>query len=129
MREGELLGKRLGERARMSAVYECPKCNSQDVYFGNKTIVGGIGGIYGNRSKDVRRPFCRTCDIEALPLKGESKGSPQALALVLIGIGIVWILTYYVSGTGLPLPALGAFNIAAAFAVMFAGFLLTTRKR
>ena len=113
----------------MSNVYECPKCNSQDVYFGAKTILGGIGGIYGNRSKDVRRPFCRTCDIEALPLKGESKGSSQAVAIVLIGIGLLWILMYYVSGTGLPLPAFGAFNIAIGVGVMFAGFILTARKR
>jgi hypothetical protein len=113
----------------MSAVYECPKCNSQDVYFGNKTIVGGIGGIYGNRSKDVRRPFCRTCDIEALPLKGESKPSLLPLAYLLIVFGLIWIMTYYVSGTGLPLPPLGAFNIAVGFAVMLVGFILTTRKR
>ena len=36
---------------------------------------------------------------------------------------------YYVSGTGLPLPAFGAFNIAIGFGVMFAGFILTARKR
>ena len=91
--------------------------------------MGGIGGIWGNRSKDVRRPFCRTCDIEALPVQGESKGKPQALAFVLMGVGLLWILTFYISGAVLPLPGLGAFNILIGFAVMLAGFILTTRKR
>lgn len=113
----------------MSDVYECPKCNSQDVYFGTKTILGGLGGIYGNRSKDVRRPFCRTCDIEAVPLKRESKGNAQALPIVLIGVGVVWILTYYISGTGFPLPALGPLNIAIGFGIMLVGFVLTAKKR
>ena len=64
-----------------------------------------------------------------MPLKVESKGRSQAFTFVLIGIGLLWILMYYVSGTGLPLPAFGAFNIAIGFGVMFAGFILTARKR
>jgi len=45
----------------------------------------------------------------------------------LMILGLVWILTYYISGTGWPVPALGPWNIAVGFGVMFAGFLMTTR--
>ena len=47
----------------------------------------------------------------------------------LMLIGLVWILTYYISGTGLPVPSLGPWNIAVGFGIMFAGFLMTTRWR
>jgi Uncharacterised protein family (UPF0233). len=47
----------------------------------------------------------------------------------LMLIGLVWILTYYISGTGLPIPSLGPWNIAVGFGVMFVGFLMTTRWR
>jgi hypothetical protein len=36
-------------------------------------------------------------------------------------------LTYYISGIGWPVPAIGAWNIAVGFGIMFAGFLMTTR--
>lgn len=45
----------------------------------------------------------------------------------LMLVGLVWILTYYISGTGWPVPPLGPWNIAVGFGIMFAGFLMTTR--
>jgi hypothetical protein len=42
-------------------------------------------------------------------------------------LGLAWILTYYISGTGWPVPPLGAWNIGVGFAIMFVGFLMTTR--
>ncbi len=59
----------------MSNEFQCPKCGGHDTYMANKTIMGGIGGIYGNRSKDVMKPFCRTCDIEALPISKIQKAN------------------------------------------------------
>lgn len=44
-------------------------------------------------------------------------------------IGLVWIIVYYVSGTALPVPALGNMNILVGFGIMFVGFLMTTRWR
>ena len=49
----------------MAPTYVCPKCKGTDVYFANKQKITGIGGIYGNRQKEVKAPFCRKCDIEA----------------------------------------------------------------
>lgn len=49
----------------MAPTYVCPKCKGKDVYFANKQKITGIGGIYGNRQKEFKAPFCRKCDIEA----------------------------------------------------------------
>jgi hypothetical protein len=50
---------------------------------------------------------------------------PVMFGLMLFGLA--WILTYYISGTGWPIPAIGAWNIAVGFGIMFIGFLMTTR--
>jgi hypothetical protein len=52
----------------MAPTYVCPKCSGTDVYFRNKQKITGLGGIYGNRQKEVKAPFCRKCDIEADPM-------------------------------------------------------------
>jgi hypothetical protein len=40
-----------------------------------------------------------------------------------------WALTFYLSQTQLPVPALGSWNILVGFGIMFIGFLMTTRWR
>ena len=47
----------------------------------------------------------------------------------LMLIGLIWILVYYIAGTGWPIPSIGPWNIAVGFGIMFAGFLMTTRWR
>lgn len=44
-------------------------------------------------------------------------------------LGLAWIITFYVSGTNLPIPNLGNWNILIGFGIMFVGFLMTTRWR
>jgi hypothetical protein len=46
-------------------------------------------------------------------------------------LGLVWIVTYYVTSStlSLPVPALGQNNIFVGFGIMFIGFLMTTRWR
>lgn len=44
-------------------------------------------------------------------------------------IGLVWILTFYVSAGLFPIPSIGAINIVIGFGLMFIGFLMTTRWR
>ena len=44
-------------------------------------------------------------------------------------LGLAWIIVYYVSGSSLPIPAISNWNIAVGFAIMFVGFLMTTRWR
>jgi hypothetical protein len=52
---------------------------------------------------------------------------PVMFAFMLIGL--IWIITFYVSGTSLPVPQLGTWNILVGFGIMFVGFLMTTRWR
>jgi hypothetical protein len=44
-------------------------------------------------------------------------------------VGLVWILTYYVSQARYPITDIGAMNIVIGFGLMFVGFLMTTRWR
>ena len=53
---------------------------------------------------------------------------PVMLALMLIGL--VWVVTYYISGANeYPVPQLGRWNLGVGFGFMMAGFLMTTRWR
>jgi len=51
----------------------------------------------------------------------------KPLMFGLMLLGLAWILTYYISGIGWPIPMIGAWNIAVGFGIMFVGFLMTTR--
>lgn len=44
-------------------------------------------------------------------------------------VGLAWIIVFYVTQSQLPIPALGNWNIAIGFGIMFVGFLMTTRWR
>ena len=44
-----------------------------------------------------------------------------------MAVGFLWVIVYYISGTTLPVPALGPWNIVIGFAVMFVGFIMTTK--
>ena len=61
-----------------------------------------------------------------------AKGNPRWLVPVMVGLmvlGLVWIVTYYLTsaGLGLPIPALRQWNLLIGFALIIAGFGLTTR--
>ena len=53
---------------------------------------------------------------------------PLMLGLMLVGL--VWVVTYYISGIRqYPVPPLGRWNLGVGFGLMMAGFLMTTRWR
>ncbi|KRE42819.1 cell division protein CrgA [Knoellia sp. Soil729] len=62
-----------------------------------------------------------------------TKPNPPWFVPVMIGlmlIGLVWVVTYYISGAHeYPVPAIGRWNLGAGFGFMMAGFLMTTRWR
>lgn len=63
-----------------------------------------------------------------------AQGNPRWLVPVMLGLmllGLAWIVTYYLTsgGLGLPIPALGTWNLAVGFVLIIAGFGLTTRWR
>jgi hypothetical protein len=47
----------------------------------------------------------------------------------LMIIGLLWIITFYISEGTLPVGAWGSWNIVAGFGIAIAGFLMTTRWR
>ncbi|MDE8667765.1 cell division protein CrgA [Pseudarthrobacter sp. H3Y2-7] len=47
----------------------------------------------------------------------------------LMIIGLLWIITFYISEGRLPVPAWGSWNIMAGFGIAIVGFLMTTRWR
>lgn len=61
------------------------------------------------------------------------KPNPRWFVPVMLGlmiIGLIWVVTYYISGVDqYPVPSLGRWNLGAGFAFMMAGFLMTTRWR
>lgn len=81
----------------MAATHVCPKCNGTDVYFAKKQVITGLGGIYGNRQKEVERAFCRKCDIEA-PATGRDTdgmkkvwGIPGISIVVAVVVLVAWL--------------------------------------
>jgi Cell division protein CrgA len=66
------------------------------------------------------------------PSRAKSKVSPRWLAPTMIAclvIGLAWIALYYVTGTSLPVQALGAWNLAVGFALIIGGVGLSTKWR
>ncbi len=54
--------------------------------------------------------------------------APVMVALMVIGL--LWVATYYISGSHQwPVPPMGRWNLGAGFALMMAGFMMTTRWR
>ncbi|MGO4384341.1 cell division protein CrgA [Specibacter sp. RAF43] len=52
---------------------------------------------------------------------------PVMVTLMLVGL--FWIITYYISDGGLPIPGITNWNIGIGFAIALAGFMMTTRWR
>jgi len=111
----------------MSETFQCPKCGSQETYMANKTIIGGIGGIYGNRSKNVMRPFCRSCDIEALSIRTIEKANNPKNTFILkpgeaflsAGLLLVGVALSYSENTVMMLVGLGFTGVGAILAAFF----------
>lgn len=48
-------------------------------------------------------------------------------ALVLMVLGLVWVMTYYVTSGAYPVPGIDAVNIVIGFVLIMAGFVMLTR--
>ncbi|WP_336921500.1 cell division protein CrgA [Aquipuribacter sp. SD81] len=58
--------------------------------------------------------------------------SPQwwaPLMVVLMVVGLVWIVVFYVTQQAYPIPGINLWNLGIGFAIAMAGFLMTTRWR
>jgi uncharacterized membrane protein len=66
------------------------------------------------------------------PTAKKQQGNPAWLVptmLTLMIVGLVWIVTTYITQTQWPVPGIGNFNLLVGFALLFAGFALTLRWR
>ena len=77
------------------------------------------------RTSNGEDPIADRRDHDAAP-------NPVWVLPVMIGlmlVGLVWVLVFYLSGTNLPIPGIGAWNLVIGFGIAFIGFLMTTRWR
>jgi hypothetical protein len=59
-------------------------------------------------------------------------GNPTWFVPVMVGLlvlGLIWVVTFYVTQGSFPVPGIGYWNLAVGFALMLAGFIMTTRWR
>jgi hypothetical protein len=58
------------------------------------------------------------------------KGNPRWLVPVMVGLmvlGLLWIVATYLLNADYPIPGIGQWNLLIGFALIIAGFSLTTR--
>lgn len=64
------------------------------------------------------------------PKRQTDEANPVWYKPVMFGLmllGLIWILTYYISGAQYPILSLGAGNILIGFGIAMVGFIMTTR--
>ncbi|MGA1159021.1 MAG: cell division protein CrgA [Candidatus Nanopelagicaceae bacterium] len=79
------------------------------------------------KKKRDNRPQQELVVESSLPIE-----SPRWLAPAMITsflIGLIWIVTFYISETRYPVPGIGAWNMVVGFAFIGIGFSLATRWR
>ena len=60
------------------------------------------------------------------------KTSPRWFAPLMVAlflVGLVWIVTYYISEGRFPIEAIGVWNLVVGFGVILTGFGMSTRWR
>lgn len=80
--------------------------------------------------------MARTDDVDSGSPRGDADTpNPVWFKPVMIGfmlLGLVWVLVFYISSSStvtLPIPGIGAWNLAVGFGIAFIGFIMTTRWR
>ena len=66
--------------------------------------------------------------------RNEGEQAPNAVWFkpVMLGfmlLGLAWILVFYLSGSTLPIPGIGSWNLGIGLGIALIGFLMTTRWR
>ncbi|CAH0212742.1 MULTISPECIES: cell division protein CrgA [unclassified Microbacterium] len=66
--------------------------------------------------------------------RSEGEQAPNAVWFkpVMLGfmlLGLAWILVFYLSGSTLPIPGIGSWNLGIGLGIALIGFLMTTRWR
>ncbi len=53
----------------------------------------------------------------------------RVIMFSLVGLGILWIIVFYLSGNMFPVPSIGSWNIVVGVALMMVGMVMMTRWR
>ena len=64
--------------------------------------------------------------------KKKMQGNPPWFVPVMLGLmvlGLLWVVTFYVTSTEFPIPGIGYKNLLIGFGLMISGFIMTTRWR
>jgi hypothetical protein len=62
----------------------------------------------------------------------KNMANPPWFVPVMLGlmvVGLLWVVTFYVSETKYPIPNIQNWNLIIGFGLMISGFLMTTRWR
>jgi hypothetical protein len=83
-----------------------------------------------SKSRNKKKAKAEKAEAKVV-LPGEAV-NPRWLAPVMLGLmilGLVWIVTFYLTSSdlGLPIPQIGQWNLAIGFGLIIVGFGLTTR--
>ncbi|MEZ0163152.1 cell division protein CrgA [Kineococcus sp. LSe6-4] len=65
-------------------------------------------------------------------VKRRNQLTPRWWVWTMVGLmvlGLAWIVVFYLSSSSLPVPGWGNWNLVAGFALVLAGFAMTTRWR
>ena len=75
----------------------------------------------------------RSDDVDpGAPRRDVDAPNPVWFLPVMVGfmlLGLAWVLVFYLSNGVLPIPGVGAWNLAIGFGIALIGFLMTTRWR
>ena len=85
------------------------------------------------KSRVRKKPAARADQAPMLTSADIKPNAPWFLPVMLglMVLGLLWIVTFYVTAgsSRLPIPALGNMNLVVGFALIIAGFVMTTRWR
>lgn len=88
------------------------------------------------RSGDPRKRAAAQAEVDKAETKARHKvkaqriGNPAWFVPVMLGlmlIGLVWVVTFYITQEQYPVQSWGRWNLGGGFAFILAGFAMTTR--
>ena len=81
-------------------------------------------------SKKRKKDYVGPKTASAVKKKGPSPVWLAPMMLALFGIGVLWLVVFYISQNNMPLVSgLGNWNLAVGFGFIIAGFGLSTQWR
>ena len=80
-------------------------------------------------SRKRKKAYATPKATQEVRKKGPSPVWLAPLMLVLFGVGVLWLVTFYISQQEYPISGLGNGNLLVGFAFIIAGFGLSTQWR